>query len=170
MRVSEFLSESHVAYETLVHPPVFTAQRRAHLLHITGKRVIKAVLLKSAVRGFFLAVLPAETSAAPHVNCVPEEPRTGRWGVTVSKDGKSTFMMWFPSKKACEDSLDVGGGWLKEKPKMAPGPTRLLTNEEQKEQQKAEDRMSMCPNPQIPCPKNVLELIDQWAAQRENPK
>src|SRR6266436_5911037 len=59
MRVSDFLTESHVAYETMVHPPVFTAQRRAHLLHIPGKRVIKAVLLKSAVRGFFLAVLPA---------------------------------------------------------------------------------------------------------------
>ena len=58
MRVSDFLSESHVAYETMVHPPVFTAQRRAHLLHITGKRVIKAVLLASP-RGFFLAVLPA---------------------------------------------------------------------------------------------------------------
>ena len=45
MRVADYLSESHVVYETMVHPPVFTAQRRAHLLHIPGKRVIKAVLL-----------------------------------------------------------------------------------------------------------------------------
>jgi Ala-tRNA(Pro) deacylase len=58
MRVSEFLTECHVPHETMVHPPVFTAQRRAHLLHITGKRVIKAVLLASP-KGFFLAVLPA---------------------------------------------------------------------------------------------------------------
>jgi Ala-tRNA(Pro) deacylase len=58
MRVAEFLSGSHVAYETMVHPPVFTAQRRAHLLHIPGKRVIKIVLLASA-RGYFLAILPA---------------------------------------------------------------------------------------------------------------
>jgi Ala-tRNA(Pro) deacylase len=59
MRVSEFLSESHVPHETMVHPPVFTAQRRAHLLHITGRRVIKAVLLTSPRGFFFLAVLPA---------------------------------------------------------------------------------------------------------------
>lgn len=58
MRVADFLSERHVAYETMVHPPVFTAQRRAHLLHTPGKRVIKAVLLASP-RGYFLAVLPA---------------------------------------------------------------------------------------------------------------
>jgi Ala-tRNA(Pro) deacylase len=58
MRVAEFLTESHVPYETMVHPPVFTAQRRAHLLHIPGKRVMKAVLLASPL-GYFLAVLPA---------------------------------------------------------------------------------------------------------------
>lgn len=58
MRVADFLTESHVPYETMVHPPVFTAQRRAHLLHIPGKRVMKAVLLASPA-GYYLAVLPA---------------------------------------------------------------------------------------------------------------
>jgi Ala-tRNA(Pro) deacylase len=58
MRVADFLTESHVPYETMVHPPVFTAQRRAHLLHIPGKRVMKAVLLASPL-GRYLAVLPA---------------------------------------------------------------------------------------------------------------
>ncbi len=58
MRVADFLTESHVPYETMVHPPVFTAQRRAHLLHIPGKRVMKAVLLATPA-GYYLAVLPA---------------------------------------------------------------------------------------------------------------
>jgi len=58
MRIADFLTESHVPYETMVHPPVFTAQRRAHLLHIPGKRVMKAVLLAGPA-GYFLAVLPA---------------------------------------------------------------------------------------------------------------
>lgn len=58
MRVAEYLTESHVPYETMVHPPVFTAQRRAHLLHIPGKRVMKGVLLASPA-GYYLAVLPA---------------------------------------------------------------------------------------------------------------
>lgn len=131
--------------------------------------VLIAVILAAAIWAYYLlVVLPAENlSRNPSVNCVPEEPRTGWWGVTVTRDGKSTFMMWFPSKKACEDSLGVGGGWLKKKPKLAWGPARLLTKEEQKEARKAEDRMSMCPDPQIACPKNVLELIDEWAAQRD---
>ena len=58
MRVPEYLTESHVPYETMVHPPVFTAQRRAHLLHIPGKKVMKAVLLATPF-GYYLAVLPA---------------------------------------------------------------------------------------------------------------
>ena len=56
---------------------------------------------------------------------------------------------------------------MKKKPKANPGPTRLRTKEELKEDAKAGDRMSMCPDTQIPCPKNVLELIDRWAAQRD---
>lgn len=58
MRIPDFLTDSHVPYETMVHPPVFTAQRRAHLLHIPGRRVMKAVLLASQT-GYYLAVLPA---------------------------------------------------------------------------------------------------------------
>lgn len=58
MRIADFLTERHVPYETMVHPPVFTAQRRAHLLHIPGQRVLKAVLLASPT-GYYLAILPA---------------------------------------------------------------------------------------------------------------
>lgn len=58
MRVSQLLAENQVAFETVVHPPAYTAQKLAHFLHIPGKQVIKSVLLASG-KGFFLAVLPA---------------------------------------------------------------------------------------------------------------
>jgi Ala-tRNA(Pro) deacylase len=58
MRVSDFLSEQQIAYETLIHPPAFTAQKRAKFLHEPGQRVAKAVLLVGP-RGYMLAVLPA---------------------------------------------------------------------------------------------------------------
>jgi Ala-tRNA(Pro) deacylase len=58
MRVAEFLSDQHVAFETVVHPPAFTAQRRAKYLHIPGRQVAKSVLLAGPT-GFVLAVLAA---------------------------------------------------------------------------------------------------------------
>jgi len=58
MRVAQFLTEQRVAFETIVHPPAYTAQKRARFLHVPGKQVAKAVLL-AGPRDFFLAVLPA---------------------------------------------------------------------------------------------------------------
>lgn len=57
MRVAQFLMDQHVAFETMLHPPAYTAQKRAKFLHIPGRHVIKCVLLASD-GGFFLAVLP----------------------------------------------------------------------------------------------------------------
>ena len=58
MRVPEFLLERRVPFETLLHPPAFTAQKRARFLHLPGREVAKAVLLRGP-DGFILAVLPA---------------------------------------------------------------------------------------------------------------
>src|SRR5262249_11961231 len=58
MRVPEFLSRNHIAFETLIHPPAFTAQKLAKYLGVPGKHVVKTVLLKGP-DGFLLAVLPA---------------------------------------------------------------------------------------------------------------
>ena len=58
MRVAQYLSDQHIAFEEMVHAPAFTAQKLAKSLHISGRRVMKSVLLKGP-RGFFLAVLPA---------------------------------------------------------------------------------------------------------------
>ena len=58
MRVPDFLSEQHVPFETMLHPPAFTAQKRARFLHVPGKQVAKCVLLIGP-RGYLLAILPA---------------------------------------------------------------------------------------------------------------
>jgi len=58
MRLSELLVEQRVPFETLLHPPAFTAQKRARFLHVSGRQVAKAVLLHGP-EGYFLAVLPA---------------------------------------------------------------------------------------------------------------
>jgi Ala-tRNA(Pro) deacylase len=58
MRVSQFLSDQCVAFETVLHPPAFTAQKRAKYLHVPGRQVAKCVLLVGPT-GYVLAVLPA---------------------------------------------------------------------------------------------------------------
>src|SRR5262245_17838362 len=56
--VSDIFQEHHPTFETVLHPPAFTAQKRAHFLHIPGRQVIKCVLLASG-RGFILTILRA---------------------------------------------------------------------------------------------------------------
>ena len=56
--VPSILSDSRIAYEVLVHPPAFTAQKRAKYLRLPGATVAKCVLLAGPA-GFVLAVLPA---------------------------------------------------------------------------------------------------------------
>jgi Ala-tRNA(Pro) deacylase len=58
MRVSQFLSDQQVSFEEMPHAPAYTSQRLARSLHITGRRVVKSVLLRGP-KGFFVAVLPA---------------------------------------------------------------------------------------------------------------
>jgi len=45
MRVPSYLTDQRVPFETLVHPPAFTASRRAGCLHVPGKQLAKCVLL-----------------------------------------------------------------------------------------------------------------------------
>lgn len=58
MNVAQLLTERRIAFEVVVHPPAYCAQRRAKYLHVPGSQVAKAVLLAGAER-FFVAVLPA---------------------------------------------------------------------------------------------------------------
>jgi Ala-tRNA(Pro) deacylase len=58
MRIADFLAARRVAFESLYHPPAFTAQKLAKYLHVKGERVAKGVLLRGP-HGYLLAVLPA---------------------------------------------------------------------------------------------------------------
>jgi Ala-tRNA(Pro) deacylase len=58
MRVPLFLSECQIPFDTLLHPPAFTANKRAKYLHVPGRQLAKCVLL-SGPDNKVLAVLPA---------------------------------------------------------------------------------------------------------------
>ncbi len=58
MRIPDYLSDQHIRFETLVHPPAYTAERLARYLGLPGKQVVKSVLLRGPT-GPLLAVLPA---------------------------------------------------------------------------------------------------------------
>jgi Ala-tRNA(Pro) deacylase len=58
MRVPHFLKDQDIPFESLAHPPAFTAQRRAKYLGVPGKQVAKCVLL-AGPGGPILAVLAA---------------------------------------------------------------------------------------------------------------
>src|SRR5262249_16982159 len=58
MRVPLFLNECQIPFDTLVHPPAFTAHHRAKYLNVPGKQLAKCVLLTGAGRRV-LAILPA---------------------------------------------------------------------------------------------------------------
>lgn len=58
MCIQEYLQGQRVWFETLLHVPVPSATKFAQSLHVPGRLVAKAVLLKTRDR-FVLAVLPA---------------------------------------------------------------------------------------------------------------
>jgi Ala-tRNA(Pro) deacylase len=58
MRIAALLTEKRIAFESLPHPPAFTAQKLAKYLGVSGSQVAKSVLLRGPGR-FLLAVLPA---------------------------------------------------------------------------------------------------------------
>jgi Ala-tRNA(Pro) deacylase len=58
MRVTQYLADQRVSFEEMIHPPAYTSQKLARFLHISGRQVVKSILLKGP-GGYFIAVLPA---------------------------------------------------------------------------------------------------------------
>ena len=60
MNVQEFLREHHAAHQVIDHPAAYSAQRMAEIVHVTGDKVAKTVLLRDG-SGFcyYLAIVPA---------------------------------------------------------------------------------------------------------------
>ncbi|MFQ5465226.1 MAG: aminoacyl-tRNA deacylase [Thermodesulfobacteriota bacterium] len=57
-RLEDFLKESGVSYESVTHPEAFTAQEVAAAMHVKGKDLAKAVIIKAGDR-LVMTVLPA---------------------------------------------------------------------------------------------------------------
>jgi len=57
-RLKQYLDEQHVPYVVCTHSQAFTAQEIAHALHVRGREMAKAVILKADDR-YVMAVLPA---------------------------------------------------------------------------------------------------------------
>jgi Ala-tRNA(Pro) deacylase len=45
-KLKKFLDQHHIDYETITHTPSFTAQGTAHSAHVSGREVVKTVILK----------------------------------------------------------------------------------------------------------------------------
>ncbi len=113
MRVPLFLADQQVAFETLHHPPAFTAQRRARYLHVPGQYVVKSVLLRGP-SGCLLGVLPATAQAdlellgralggpvrLAEAEEIPEFFRDCEWGVLTP------FGRLYGLETLLEDALD----------------------------------------------------------------
>lgn len=58
MRIRDYLQNRHVWFQPLLHPPVVSASQRARTVHVSGRHVAKAVLLRAG-ESYVLAVLSA---------------------------------------------------------------------------------------------------------------
>jgi Ala-tRNA(Pro) deacylase len=58
MKLDDLLTDRKVRFERLHHPTAYGANRIAQLLHVPGKDVAKAVLLRTE-NGYVMAVVPA---------------------------------------------------------------------------------------------------------------
>lgn len=83
MNVQQFLADQHVAFDVLHHPPAYTAQEMAQLMHTSGHEVAKTVLLHSDKDGEFLvAVLPASS----HVDLEKVGLAAGKLGMELASE------------------------------------------------------------------------------------
>lgn len=57
-RLENFLKDNGVSYESVTHPEAFTAQEVAAALHVKGRELAKAVIVKAGDR-LVMTVLPA---------------------------------------------------------------------------------------------------------------
>jgi Ala-tRNA(Pro) deacylase len=62
MNIADYLQQRHCWFERLPHVPTYTAQGLAQHLHVSGKEVAKAVLLRAGDGEYAVAVLPADKS------------------------------------------------------------------------------------------------------------
>ena len=85
MYTVEFLRSRRVWFEEVLHSPASSSTKRAHSMHVPGRRVAKTVLVKAGDR-FVLAVLPCTS----RIDLAAAGGRAGllRRGRTTGDDGR----------------------------------------------------------------------------------
>lgn len=58
-QLKRFLDQQKIAYQTLPHREVFTAQEVAATAHVSGRQLAKVVVVRENGRGYLMVVLPA---------------------------------------------------------------------------------------------------------------
>ncbi|MBI4384774.1 MAG: YbaK/EbsC family protein [Nitrospinae bacterium] len=87
-RLKEFLERNHVQYVTLFHSPAYTAQEIAKAAHISGKAMVKTVMIK--VDGqMAMAVLPAHHKV--DLEALREAAGAGKVALASEQEFKSRF-------------------------------------------------------------------------------
>lgn len=56
-RLKEYLNSEGIAYDVVSHPRTYTSNEAAQAAHVSGERVVKAVVIHHEL-GFFVAVVP----------------------------------------------------------------------------------------------------------------
>ena len=61
MNISEYLARKNIPFQHIDHPPTYSAQHMAQMLHLPGRQVAKTVLLRVCpeTTNYIVAVLPA---------------------------------------------------------------------------------------------------------------
>lgn len=88
-KLKEFLDSHHVKYVSITHSPAFTAQEIAALAHVSGKELVKTVMVKIDGR-MAMAVLPA--SRKVDFNLLKE----AAGAASVELAGEADFKGMFP--------------------------------------------------------------------------
>lgn len=59
-RIKNHLEENRVVFSALTHPPSYTAQGTAAVMHVSGREVAKTVVVQAG-KEYYLAVMPASS-------------------------------------------------------------------------------------------------------------
>ena len=89
-RLKTYLNESHVPYLTIHHSPAPTSQEVAESAHVSGKRLVKSVLVHLDEHRYAMIVLPANQ----HVNFVALRHRLKNSKISLASEKE--IMECFP--------------------------------------------------------------------------
>lgn len=89
-RLKRFLNQQKIAYQTLPHREVFTAQEVAGTAHVSGRQLAKVVVVRENGRGYLMVVLPA----ACRVDLTALKSVTGTRKLSLAREEE--FVRLFP--------------------------------------------------------------------------